>query len=77
MGKDIYCPVCGNQLTNNNAQYSHHISQGKGGRKAHTDYIVDHKLNGCYTCSLECNGKVAIDKQPEVIKYLKGRINNQ
>lgn len=65
------CAVCGKSIYEyGTPQYAHKLSNSKMNRQKYGSYIVDHTLNGEYTCSLGCNSALLIDNNPRAILLL-------
>jgi hypothetical protein len=65
------CPVCGGSIyAHGTPQFAHKLSNSKMNRAKFGSFIIDHTLNGDYTCSLECNGRLLIDNKPRQILML-------
>ena len=65
------CAVCGKSIHEyGTPQYAHRISNSKKSRSRYGSFIVDHTLNGEYTCSLSCNSALLIDNKPREILML-------
>lgn len=58
------CEVCGKPLLDGQPQASHRINQSLSSYKRWGTFIINHKLNIGYCCSLECNGKLDITQDP-------------
>lgn len=56
------CEVCGRPLRDGQAQGAHRIGNTKQNRIKYGDFVIDHRFNIGYTCSLACNGKLDISK---------------
>ncbi|MDH4127358.1 MAG: hypothetical protein OEV44_01295 [Spirochaetota bacterium] len=69
------CPICGKTLPFFKKQYAHFLSQGKYSVKQYGKEIINHPGNGVYVCSLECNNKIQIDKNPGEIKKHLNNLN--
>lgn len=52
------CFICGKSLYSSFAQFSHRIANKEMWRKKYGSWIIDHSLNGEYTCCTEHNYKV-------------------
>ena len=52
------CFICGKPLYSSFAQFSHRIANKEVWRKKYGSLIIDHSLNGEYTCCTEHNYKV-------------------
>ena len=62
---DGICPVCGGSIQQyGTPQYAHKIANTIINRKKWGSFIVDHPLNGEYTCSLGCNSRMNIGQRP-------------
>lgn len=55
------CEVCGKPLWSN-AQGAHRIGNTKANRQKYGDFVIDHRYNIGYVCSLKCNAKLDISK---------------
>jgi hypothetical protein len=65
------CAVCGGSIyAHGTPQFAHKLSNSKKNRDKYGAFIIDHTLNGDYTCSLECNGRLLIDNRPREILML-------
>lgn len=65
------CAVCGKSIYEyGTPQYAHKLSNSKMNRQKYGSFIVDHTLNGEYTCSLDCNSALLIDNNPRAILFL-------
>lgn len=65
------CAVCGKSIYEyGTPQYAHKISNTVKCRNKYGSFIVDHTLNGEYTCSLACNSALLIDNKPREILML-------
>lgn len=58
------CAVCGKPLSLGQPQYAHKIANTDTNRKKYGSFVIDHTLNGDYTCSLECNQVMNIGNNP-------------
>lgn len=54
------CEVCGRPLFDGQPQGAHKIGNTKANRAKYGDFVIDHRFNIGYTCSLSCNGKLDI-----------------
>lgn len=54
------CEVCSKPLFDGMAQGAHRIGNTKTNREKYGSFVIDHRLNIGYTCSLACNGKLDI-----------------
>ena len=54
------CDVCGRPLADGQPQGAHRIGNTKANRAKYGDFVIDHRYNIGYTCSLACNGKLDI-----------------
>ena len=54
------CEVCGRPLFDGQPQGAHRIGNTKTNRAKYGDFVIDHRYNIGYTCSLACNGKLDI-----------------
>lgn len=52
------CFICGKPLSSSFAQYSHRIPNKEIYRKKYGTWVMDHTLNGEYTCCTEHNYQV-------------------
>lgn len=68
------CEVCGEPITVISGQMSHRIGDTLQNRKKFGDFVVDHILNVGMTCSLGCNAKLDISKNPGACMELCHRI---
>lgn len=65
------CAVCGKSIyANGTPQYAHKLSNSKMNRQKYGSFVIDHTLNGEYTCSLKCNDSLLIDNNPRAILCL-------
>lgn len=66
------CEVCKKPLTDGQAQGAHRIGNTKLNRAKYGDFVLDHKYNIAYVCSLKCNASLDISKnQGEVFNLCK------
>lgn len=56
------CEVCGKPLTDGQPQGAHRIGNTKANREKYGAFVIDHRLNIGYTCSLKCNAALDISK---------------
>lgn len=71
-----YCEVCGEPLSTLTGQMAHRIGNTELNRKIYGNFVVDHKFNVGMTCSLACNAKLDISKNPGKCIRLCERIYN-
>lgn len=65
------CAVCGKSIYEyGTPQYAHKLSNSKTNRQKYGAFVIDHTLNGEYTCSLDCNSALLIDNKPREILML-------
>lgn len=67
------CEVCCKPL-GAHAQAAHRIGNTKANRAKYGDFIIDHPENVGYTCSLACNGKLDISRNPVACVRLCAKI---
>lgn len=61
------CEVCGRPILDlGTPQLGHRIAQSKANMRKYGPEIIHHPLNMAATCSLDCNGRVAISKPGDV-----------
>lgn len=68
------CEICGEPLTRYSGQMAHRIGNTEKNRKKYGNFVVDHKLNVAWTCSLGCNQKADISYNPVECAKLCKRI---
>ena len=56
------CEVCGKMLIDGQPQGAHRIGNTKANRQKYGDFVIDHRYNIGYTCSLKCNGALDISR---------------
>ncbi len=56
------CEACGRPLPDGQPQAAHRIGNTKANRAKYGAFVIDHKFNVGYTCSLACNGKLDISR---------------
>ncbi len=56
------CEVCNKPLKDGQMQGAHRIGNTKLNRAKYGDFVIDHKLNLGYVCSLKCNASLDISK---------------
>lgn len=54
------CKICGKPLQAGAGQFAHKIPNKEMYRKKYGTFIIDHTVNGEYTCSLGCNASVDV-----------------
>ncbi len=66
------CANCGKSIYEyGSPQYAHKLSNSQKNRQKYGALIIDHTLNGEYTCCLDCNSAMLIDNKPrEILKLL-------
>ncbi len=52
--------VCGKPLLDGQPQGAHRIGNTRANRAKYGGFVIDHRYNVGYTCSLACNGKLDI-----------------
>lgn len=63
------CEVCGRPLCDGQPQGAHRIGNTQINREKYGSFVIDHRFNIGYTCSLKCNAALDISKNKgEVIK---------
>ena len=67
------CEVCGRPL-GSHAQAAHRIGNTKMNREKYGAYVIDHRFNVGYTCSLACNAKLDISYNTGAVMALCRRI---
>lgn len=66
------CEVCKKPLADGQAQGAHKIGNTKVNREKYGSFVIDHRYNIAYVCSLACNGKIDISgNSGEVIRLCK------
>lgn len=66
------CEVCRKPLADGQMQGAHRIGNTKLNRAKYGDFVVDHKYNIGFVCSLKCNASLDISKnQSEVLSLCK------
>ena len=68
------CFICGKPLDPTTMQMAHKIGNTIQNRKKYGDFVIDHRLNVEMTCSLGCNARVDISKNPGQCIELCARI---
>lgn len=68
------CEACGKPLRDGQAQGAHRIGNTKQNRAKYGDFVIDHRFNIGYTCSLSCNGKLDISGDTGAATRLCARI---
>ena len=56
------CEVCGAPLNDGQPQGAHRIGNTQANRTKYGAFVIDHRLNIGYTCSLKCNAALDISK---------------
>ena len=56
------CEVCGKPLADGQPQGAHRIGNTKANRARYGDFVIDHRYNIGYVCSLKCNAALDISK---------------
>jgi hypothetical protein len=66
------CATCGGSIYRYGApQFAHKLSNSKKNRAKYGSFVIDHQLNGEYTCCLRCNDAMLIDNKPrEILKLI-------
>ena len=54
------CEVCGRPLFDGQPQGAHRIGNTKANRAKYGDFVIDHRYNIGYACSLKCNSMLDI-----------------
>lgn len=68
------CEVCGRPLSYGQPQGAHRIGNTEVNRRKFGDFVIDHRFNLGYTCSLACNGVLDISGNPGECMKLCRRI---
>ncbi|WP_147613040.1 hypothetical protein [Treponema pectinovorum] len=64
------CEVCKKPLLDGQAQGAHRIGNTKMNRIKYGDFVIDHRLNLGYVCSLKCNASLDISKNTGEVIFL-------
>ena len=56
------CEVCGKPLADGQPQAAHRIGNTKANRARYGSFVIDHRYNIGYVCSLKCNATLDISK---------------
>lgn len=56
------CEVCGKPLSDGQPQGAHRIGNTKENRAKYGSFVIDHKYNMGFVCSLKCNAALDISK---------------
>lgn len=66
------CEVCGKPLIDGQMQGAHRIGNTEANRRKFGAFVIDHRYNIGYVCSLGCNGRLDISYNPrECLKICK------
>lgn len=68
------CEVCGRPLADGQPQGAHRIGNTRANRAKYGDFVIDHRQNIGYTCSLACNGRLDISGDTGAVIRLCARI---
>lgn len=56
------CEACGKPLADGQPQAAHRIGNTKANRAKYGSFVIDHRYNIGYVCSLKCNAALDISK---------------
>lgn len=68
------CEVCGKPLADGQPQGAHRIGNTMANRAKYGGFVIDHRYNIGYTCSLKCNGRLDISGDTGAVIRLCARI---
>lgn len=70
------CEACGKPLLDGEMQGAHRIGNTKANREKYGSFVIDHRFNIGYTCSLKCNARLDISGNIGKVIALCSRIYN-
>lgn len=68
------CEACGKPLVDGHMQAAHRIGNTKMNRAKYGSFVIDHRYNVGYTCSLACNASLDISGEPDAVMRLCAEI---
>lgn len=68
------CRVCWKPLADGQPQAAHRIGNTKANRAKYGSFVIDHRYNIGYVCSLKCNAALDISKDTGAVIRLCQRI---
>lgn len=68
------CEVCGKPLADGQPQAAHRIGNTKANRAKYGSFVIDHRRNIGYVCSLKCNAALDISRNTGAVIRLCKRI---
>ena len=68
------CEVCGKPLADGQQQGAHRIGNTKANRARYGGFVIDHRYNIGYVCSLKCNAALDISNDTGAVIRLCRRI---
>lgn len=69
-----FCEVCWKPLADGQPQAAHRIGNTKANRAKYGSFVIDHRQNIGYVCSLKCNAALDISKDTGAVIRLCQRI---
>lgn len=68
------CEVCGKPLADGQPQGAHRIGNTKANRARYGSFVIDHRHNIGYVCSLKCNAALDISRDTGEVMRLCSKI---
>lgn len=68
------CEACGKPLADGQPQGAHRIGNTKANRARYGSFVIDHRFNIGYVCSLKCNAALDISRDTGEVMRLCSKI---